>query len=196
MARPSSFFGPTCESMHAIDLAWIRRQSGMRAGYRGTVSWSRGDSRTGAVGYQVLQDGLRLMYRITDRDGIRHEFNEVIPFVSTSTKFGGRRAWFRCPSCNRRCRIVYGGQRFRCRRCMGLRYASQHEPAYQRSIDKADRIRRRLGDDRGKTFEGHDFPDKPKRMRWATYRRLRGQYGEATNWTAGMVKRFGLFKGY
>jgi hypothetical protein len=31
--------------------------------------------------------------------------------------FGGCRHWFRCPSCQRRCRLIYGGAHFRCRIC-------------------------------------------------------------------------------
>ena len=48
--------------------------------------------------------------------------NEVIPIVMTAMHFGGSRHWFACPSCRRRCRIIYGGARFRCRVCYGARY--------------------------------------------------------------------------
>ena len=43
--------------------------------------------------------------------------------------FGGVRHWFSCPSCGRRCRILYGGARFRCRLCRGARYESQYQAA-------------------------------------------------------------------
>ena len=33
--------------------------------------------------------------------------------------------WFACPSCRRRCRVIYGGARFRCRLCYGAKYESE-----------------------------------------------------------------------
>ena len=65
--------------------------------------------------------------------------------------------------------MLYGGARFRCRKCWNLAYQTQHEDAWSRAITKAQRFRRRLG-----ASESLDepFPDKPKRMHWRTYDRL------------------------
>jgi hypothetical protein len=60
-------------------------------------------------------------------------------------------------------------------------------------LDRADRIRKRLGDTSGSAFDGDDFPPKPKRMRWKTYRRLEEEYEHLRNrWTAGAMARFGI----
>lgn len=50
---------------------------------------------------------------------------EPIALVSTPQPRGGRRWWFRCPECSRRCRALFVAERrWRCRRCAGLTYQS------------------------------------------------------------------------
>jgi hypothetical protein len=85
--------------------------------------------------------------------------------------FGGRRWWFVCPTENRRVRKLYlppSARRFRSRRAYRLAYASQREAVHDRAMRRARKLCRRLGDD---PMDGH-YPEKPPRMRWATYDRL------------------------
>jgi|SRR5215470_16982295 len=59
-------------------------------------------------------------------DGTTSTFRIVVTFTQTS--FHGRRAWFLCPRCQRRCRKLYVNGFYKilaCRRCLGLRYRSQ-----------------------------------------------------------------------
>ena len=93
----------------------------------------------------------------------------------------GRMRWLKCLSCHRRCRVIYGGRYFRCRQCHGLHYQSQREPAYDRAIEQATRIRKRLGDDMFSAFESDELPPKPPRMRWKTYHRLETRYAGLQN---------------
>jgi hypothetical protein len=123
--------------------------------------------------YRVERSGLRLIYR-TRRNGDEwRDIDELVSFATTTTNFSGHRAWFQCLSCRRRCRILYGGAYFRCRRCYQLRYESQYEPGFARAASRALKIRERLGD-RGGVDDG--FPEKPKHMRWTTYRKLEARY--------------------
>jgi hypothetical protein len=167
----------------AIDLA---RNSGLAPGARGRLSWWRGDTEIGSISFAVERSGLRLNYRSRWRSGEWQDINELIPFIETATNFGGWRRWFKCLSCERRCRIIYGGSHFRCRRCWGLKYDSQYEPGYGRAARKAHRIRDRLG------YLGsidNPFPPKPKGMHWATYRRLEGEderLRRIWNWGIGL----------
>ena len=92
-----------------------------------------------------------------------------IPFVFTPTKFGGWRAWFRCPGCGQGCRVLYGVNSLRCRKCRGLRYQSQHDTPAFRLLSRARKIRLRLGKD---GVSGEPLPPKPRFMRWRTYWRL------------------------
>jgi hypothetical protein len=111
----------------------------------------------------------------------------------TATRFGGRRQWFKCLQCGEGCRVIYGGRYFRCRQCHGLRYQSQTEADYDRALERANRIRQRLGDRMFSAFEDDDLPPKPPRMRWKTYRKLRLQYAALQRrWKAGAAARFGL----
>ena len=102
--------------------------------------------------------------------------NEFIPMIETPTQFGGRRRWFQCLRCSRRCRVLHGGAYFRCRRCNGLRYDTQYEPAFARAATRALTIRERLG---GRSGIYDPFPEKPKGMQWKTYGAAAGARGTA-----------------
>ena len=99
--------------------------------------------------------------------------NATVPLRYSQTMFGGRRPWFACPGCNRGCRILYIVPQLRCRRCCRLLYQSQRISRVQSRLWRADAIREHIGARLGQHFEdGEDFPPRPKRMRWTTYRRL------------------------
>ncbi|MFM9847002.1 MAG: hypothetical protein ACKVP3_07570 [Hyphomicrobiaceae bacterium] len=110
--------------------------------------------------------------------------------MKTETNFAGQRQWFQCLSCARRCRILYGGTLFRCRKCQGLRYETQYEPPFARAATRALKIRERLGSKGGIDDR---FPDKPKRMHWQTYERLRDEAERHENaWAVGIAGKFRL----
>src|SRR5215467_9793628 len=92
-----------------------------------------------------------------------------VPFVFTATEFGGRRAWFQCPGCKSGCRVLYGTDSLRCRKCRALKYQSQYETPAFRMLERARKIRRRLGKSGG---AGDPLPAKPRYMHWKKYRRL------------------------
>jgi hypothetical protein len=52
--------------------------------------------------------------------------SQIIYLHSTRLNFGGRRWWFSCPDCSRRCRLLHSpnGGRFSCRLCLDLTYRS------------------------------------------------------------------------
>jgi hypothetical protein len=193
--RPSSG-APKCEDYLNIDLAWLRRRRMLTPGRSSTLTWSWDGEQTGSITLVAQSDGVRLMYRTKDREGAPIDVNELVAFVYTATRFGGRRQWLRCLRCGRGCRKIYGGCYFRCRRCYRLRYASQSERADQRAMDRARKIAKRLHDRwGGTTEEEYEFPPKPPRMRWATYNRLEEQYDEMENrWALGIMTRLARFK--
>jgi hypothetical protein len=80
-----------------------------------------------------------------------------------------------CPSCTRRCRLLYGGTYFRCRLCVGAYYESQYETAPYRALRRRWRIRKRIEDRSGDGWPfGLDdgFPPRPPRMHRRTFERL------------------------
>jgi hypothetical protein len=190
MARPASSFRPKTSDFHAIDISWLRRKGARNVGYSGTIRWSRNRQETGSIGYRVEATGLRLIYRTTPRDGSSEDVNELIEIVTTPMRLGGCRHWFACPYCFRRCRILYGGARFRCRLCRGAAYESQYQHPAMTISDILWRIRERLEERCGlssRLFGLDDFPPKPPRMHWRTYRRLEALDSKlAARWRIGV----------
>src|SRR5499426_1212070 len=99
------------------------------------------------------------------------EIDDKIFLATSRPPFGGLRWWFVCPRSNRRVRklcLPLGGRHFWSRRAYELAYASQRETKYDRALRRARKLRLRLGGDPA----DDEYPDKPPRMRWATYNRL------------------------
>jgi len=179
--------------MHSVDLSYLRRHDMLTPGKTASLSWSKCGHETGSIRIIAEPEGVRLVYRTTGKDGAPLDVRELVPYLYTPTRFGGRRCWLQCLSCKRGCRVLYGGHSFRCRRCYGLGYRSQQEPYYQRAVHQADKIRRRLVDQWGCAFDGDEFPPKPKRMRWATYWRLKERYTDLQDqWAGGVISKFFL----
>jgi hypothetical protein len=190
--RPASLglTADLCHRTHSIDLDWLRRKRLLTVGRWSTLTWSVRGEKTGSVQITAVQDGVLLSYRARQRGEDWQQIEEAIPLVQTATNFGPRREWFRCLSCGRRCRIIYGGVRFRCRKCQGLRYESQYEPAFARAASRALKIRDKLG---GKGGLDEPFPEKPKGMRWRTYWRLVALDERLRRaWATGAWADFGL----
>jgi hypothetical protein len=173
--RPASSWRPRTTDYRSIDLAWLRRKGARYLGCSGTVHFKSNGERVGSIGYILEAAGLRLQYRVTS-GGAPEDISELVPIVTTPMHFGGRRHWFACPSCGRRCRLLYGGARFRCRRCRRAGYESQYQSRLLTITDIRWRLRQRL-EERGSKVAGllgldDGFPEKPPRMHWRTYRRL------------------------
>jgi hypothetical protein len=115
---------------------------------------------------------LRLRYSMTEYwTGEELKIDDKVYLAPTRPHFGGLRWWFVCPHLNRRVRKLYlplGGRHFWSRRGYELAYASQRETKYDTAIRRARKLRLRLGGDPA----DDEYPDKPPRMRWATYNRL------------------------
>jgi hypothetical protein len=179
-----------CHEYHSVDLDWLRRKRCLRPGYSGKLTWSRGGTPTGNIDYRVEASGLRLIYKTRSHGGDWRDVDELVPFVQTRTNFGGGRRWFECLSCRTRCRILYGGAYFRCRRCHRLKYDTQYEPPFARAATRALKIRDRLGCRGG---IGDPFPAKPKGMHWRTYERLQAQEERLQNaWALGIMTKWNL----
>ena len=136
---------------------------------------------------------MRLNYRSTDREGVSVHINELVPFVYTPTMFGGCRQWLRCLKCGRGAERSTAGEGSAvvnatawCTPQRGNRRTSATSTAPTGSGSG-------LATPWGSAFEGDDFPPKPKRMRWKTYRRLEERYEDLQNqWAVGAILRLGL----
>jgi hypothetical protein len=115
---------------------------------------------------------VRLKYEMTDYwTGEPLAVDDKIFLATSRPTFGGLRWWFMCPQLNRRVRKLYlprSGRHFWSRHAYELAYASQRETKFDRALRRARKLRLRLGGDPA----DDECPDKPPRMRWATYNRL------------------------
>lgn len=161
---PIAGFGkPVTSERLALDLAWLNREGLLEAG-PSVVRFRHADQDQGAMRVTPLATGLRLEYHAGDSSHV----DELVPYLTTPTPFGGSRTWLQCLSCGQGCRVLYSGPLFRCRRCHGLAYASQRDKGLGRAVARAQRLRERVG---GSADLTQPFPLKPKRMFWRTYRR-------------------------
>ncbi|GBF27477.1 hypothetical protein MnTg02_02530 [bacterium MnTg02] len=187
--RPSGLGAYKCEDYRSIDLAWLNREGFLNRHWWSTITWSRGGETTASIRVKAEQRGLRLSYRARDWGGEWEDVEELIPFSYSATNFDSRRRWFRCLSCGRDCRILYGGKVYRCRKCFGLKYQSQYEPGFGRALSQAQKIREKLG---GSLCTDDPFPEKPRGMHWKTYRRLEAKEAYlAAQYNSGFCSHYG-----
>lgn len=164
------------DEFHKLDLATFKR-TWFERWRSGTVTWSRGGQPMGSIGYSLAPDHMRLDYSVT-RQGEKVPISERFDFAFTEQPFGGHRRWIVCPSCQRRCRVIYGGTYFRCRQCYRATYPSQYDFLRLPGITRIDRVREKLGGNPGLL---NPFPRKPKGMHWRTYWRLEENDREASD---------------
>jgi hypothetical protein len=184
---------PTVESGLTLDLNKLIRDRLFRPGQSesGTLVWTHPGSReqVGSIGYQVTMADergyVRLRYTATDSwTGETHASDYMIELTTTPQPFGGRRWWFVCP---RRGDLVCklhlppGASTFASRRAHRLGYASQRQSPRDHAVNRAYKLRRRLGSD---GMIGTAI-SKPKGMRWATFERLMNQVDAAENTVNG-----------
>ena len=169
---------PTVESAWRFDIDALVRGGAIKAGkyVEGSLKLPSCDDEL-AIEFESSATNprnswLRLRYAICDYwTGEQHQIDDKIYLTASRPWFGGQRWWFVCPNENRRVRKLYlplGARRFRSRGAYRLAYASQRETVHDRAWRREHKLRRRLGDD---PMDGH-YPEKPLRMRWATYNRI------------------------
>jgi hypothetical protein len=97
---------------------------------RGALTVPTGGDSSGAIGWSATPDAVLVYYTITAGDAPAETLYYTIPVSYTPLPTGGRRAWWQCPTCARRCGVLYlpwriGARRFACRQCHHLGYRGQ-----------------------------------------------------------------------
>jgi hypothetical protein len=168
------WFNSKCTVGRKLDIHDLKKSGLLIPGTNFTTSWKRNGFKVAAISGTVMNDGIVLSYSCNG-ELIRYK----IPFTWTSCNYGGKRPWWECPKCSRRIATLYErGKYFLCRKCHGLVYESQRERDAFRYLHKAQDIREKLG---GSANVFEPLPDKPKRMRWQTYRKMRSEADKAYN---------------
>jgi len=151
-----------------LDAKNLSKSEALSPGCRGTITWTRKGETIGGANVCPTDDGVTLIYRSRSGGGEWADHYEQVRISWEECRFGGRRPFIHCPSCNRRVLFLYGIGRFLCRSCHGLSYPSQRERESDRAQRKANRIRSRLGGELG----WQRIPPRTKGMHWRTYDRL------------------------
>lgn len=167
------------EQSMSFDVRQIARKGLLRPG---AFSWhwtSNYGERVGSVGVRVASDPERviLTYQWTPYNSEPRHVECSLQIERTPCNYGGVRPWFRCPSCGRRCAVVYYGApggRYACRRCVRVAYLSQCEDESGRLWRRQRKVERKLAGDVGE-WNGWQ---KPKGMHQRTFDRLRNQIWE------------------
>jgi len=166
----SSYFNSKSltDDFHSLDIRWLHRAGLLARKTEYPVYWYQGDRLTCSITVQPQRDGLLLKYSQRISDGSWEPISYQAPITWTNCHYGGRRPWFACPadSCSRRVAILFGGSIFACRHCHRLAYKCQREAEDLRLIRRTDKIREKLGWERGLLRVG---AGKPKHMHWTTY---------------------------
>ena len=183
----------TTESQRRIDIRWLKKMGFLRPGNMGSISWTRGNEKTGSINFKMEAGQMILNYRYRSHGGKWEPVEQAVSFDHTPCNYGEKRTWFRCSRCRQRVVVLYGaGKYFFCRHCYDLTYSSQQEGRPDRLMRKARKIRARLG-------AGNDLMEpilfKPKNMHQKTFDRLRREADHAWNlsWTI-MAQRLRIIK--
>ncbi len=155
----------------SVDVRRWKREGFLTVGNRFGWQWTGNGEGSDSIRICVEHDGVVLIYRQRVRGGDWQDIEETVPLVYTDCIYGGRRAWFQCPSCCRRAAKLYSQvPYFICRVCCDLPYQSQGESVSDRAMRKTRRIRRKL-DASMSLME--PIWTKPKGMHWKTFERLK-----------------------
>ena len=170
----------TVEGGLRLSLGKLIRDRLFRPGeaWGGSIVWvdTRTGKRVATIDYEAhMTDAerswVRLRYAVTRWNGETHNADYRVALVTTPQPFGGQRWWFVCPKTGRRAGKLYlpsGAVTFASRHAYRLAYSSQRAGPRDRALNRAFRLRERLGSDGGIG----EYVEKPKWMRWRTFDRL------------------------
>jgi len=147
-------YRPKCEHFLELDIRDLHREGALRSNSTKMLRvMSRERGLSAVVRADAGKNCIRLSHAWTAPGGVPRSMNYFIVMERETCRFGGYRAWFRCPRCNARRAILYGlsdDGRFGCRGCMQLIYAGQDESRLSRLWRKQRKLERKLASDRGR----------------------------------------------
>jgi hypothetical protein len=144
----------TVDSCPALDVNSLSAKGCLQHGGSGTYPWPGSNGVIAFLHFRCEAERLFLSYATQAGDGER---TEIIPIVRLPWRFGGSRPYFICPGparrdtgavvCGRRVgKLYHTRQRFLCRQCSKLVYASKYEQQpWQQARRRANKLWRRLG---------------------------------------------------
>jgi len=182
----------TTDGYRTLDVRWMQRKGMLKPGLSYDLTWNRRGAPWGQIQARAGDGFVTLIYRRQNDSGAWQAKEYPVFLDWTACNFGGRRAWFICPTagCGRRVALLYlgGAGIFSCRHCNRLAYRVERESDGDRAARRANRIRERLGWDMG-IF--NPAGSKPSGMHWRTFERLAVEhYAHVDIVLGGLAQRF------
>ncbi len=151
-----------------LDQKLLKEQVNMPVGTKFSLRWNMGKRNYHSVLAQRIKNGL---FIFTEKDrGYR------IRFTQTQLSYG-KRTWYQCPACGRRCALLYHAGNFACRHCVKPAYDCQNGSQTDYLLNKIIDARQDLwGKDNPlikDLMESCRWFDKPKHLHWKTFERKR-----------------------
>ena len=159
------------EAARCLDINKLRRHGCLVPGWQGVWCWRRDGEKVASIVLRARPDAIHLAYCVSVNGAPEETVIETVRLSIMNCPLGGTRPFFICPGagCGRRVAKLRGyGREVLCRHCYDLSYSSQREREIARAVRRADKVRRRLGDD--ESVEA--LPPRPKGMHARTYERL------------------------
>ncbi len=154
--RPPMYRTSVVEDCLSLNANFLHRQGSLRPGSAGHLTWTRNGKRVSSIGFRMEGNRLILIYRHRSYGDKWEDVKEPIHVVRNPCRFGGTRPYLICPGvmngvvCGRRVVKLYASDKYYfCRHCYRLKYTSQYENLWDRSMTRANKIRERLGGDWG-----------------------------------------------
>ena len=185
----------TTDDMRSLDVRRLKREGLLMPGGSFGWNWTRNNETVATINIRVNTDSVYLSYQQSWRGETWRYCGNTVLIDWTDCNFGGHRAWWRCPAagCGRRVAVLYSGRgAYTCRHCLGLAYCSQRENQTDLAARRANKIRDRLGWDRGIL----NLPGgRPKGMHWRTYMGLVIENTNSTNAAlSGLGRQLGILE--
>ena len=179
--------GTRCtDDLRSLDVRLLQREKTLQPGMLFQLSWPSRNGAPNAINVSVDTDCVVLRYQQSWQGGGFQSCVNSIELDWTRCHFGGRRAWWLCPLCDKRVTILYSGpSRYACRHCFSLDYRSQRETPEDLAIRRVNKLRARL---KWKAGILNPSTGKPKGMHWSTFHRLRSVHDQqAARLLAGIL---------
>lgn len=155
-----------------LDVRLLKRQGSLEPGKQGLITWTKGSREVARIHFACeASNAVRVLYKAS-RTGTSSSHNYCLELLPSTCHLGGQRLWFACPDCCRRVAILYlfpPNRRFTCRLCARLNYASQQQSREDTLIDRAHKLRARLGCTGGLFRPSLSELKKPRYMRWPKF---------------------------
>ena len=160
------------ERLQQLDIRRLHRDGALRPGAIAQYAWTRQSEVEANAAIIVSRESILL---VPLEDGEPSDTGTEIPLVQTPCHYGSQRDWFLCPqpACGRRVAVLYlQRDRWACRVCHGLTYATRQAGAEDRLIWRAKKLRAKAG---GSGSLVEEFPERPKFMKRSKYECLKAE---------------------